>query len=125
MSDAKDRRIEALQAALQAKDELIEALTAKADAFQALAEARKGADRAAERRAARGLRELRALPVRGGRLMESVAVVKRRPCITGFGGPVCRVGGKLHRAQSRLPPGSQQPGFCPNRCIPAPEFREK
>lgn len=39
--------------------------------------------------------------------MESIAVVKRRgrdfwPCTRGFGGPVCRVGGKLHRAQPLL-----------------------
>lgn len=39
--------------------------------------------------------------------MESIAVVKRRgcdfwPCTKGFGGPVCRVGGKLHRAQPLL-----------------------
>lgn len=45
--------------------------------------------------------------------MESIAVVKRRgrdfwPCTRGFGGPVCRVGGKLHRAQPLLAPGSQQ-----------------
>lgn len=40
-------------------------------------------------------------------MMESVAVVKRRgrdfwPCTPGFGGPVCRVGGKLHRAMPLL-----------------------
>jgi hypothetical protein len=45
-------------------------------------------------------------------MMESIAVVKRRgrdywPCTAGFGGPVCRVGGKLHRALSRIVPGSQ------------------
>lgn len=44
--------------------------------------------------------------------MEAIAVVKRRgrdfwPCTAGFGGPVCRVGGKLHRVLSRIVPGSQ------------------
>jgi hypothetical protein len=48
--------------------------------------------------------------------MESIAVVKRRgadfwPCTRGFGGPVCRVGGKLHRALSRIMPGSQSGEF--------------
>jgi len=52
---------------------------------------------------------------------EVISVVRRRgadfwPCTPGFGGPVSRVGGKLHRMQPKKAPGSQQPGFCPTRC---------
>lgn len=52
--------------------------------------------------------------------MESIAVVKRRgrdirPCTTGFGGPVCRVGGKLH-AIAKLPRGRPYTGGS-NACL--------
>jgi len=48
------------------------------------------------------------------RTWESIAVVKRRgcdiwPCTPGFGGPVCRVGGKLH-GRGPLMSGSQGAG---------------